>query len=98
MTLGRPPSWRVIDAGQLRFRFWDDECVVYHVPSGDTHLLDRASGEALKLLEEHPSGTAELARRVAQRLELPDDELLAARIGRVLEELGRLDLIEPVTP
>ena len=32
------------------FQFWDDQCIVYHCDSGQTHLLDSTHGKLLECL------------------------------------------------
>jgi PqqD family protein of HPr-rel-A system len=90
--------WKVVDVGRLRWRFWDGESVVFHPASGDTHLLNPVAAEALHVLQQGPLDAGALARSVASRLDLEADGELAEKVGRLLDELGQLGLIEPVEP
>ena len=67
----------------LIWRTWDhDRFVVYHVPSGDTHLLSRVSALALQHLEDRWLSPAELTSLLAESLECEEDE----QLGRYVEE------------
>lgn len=45
----------------LLVRAWDDETVVYHRESGDTHLVDGLTAHVLQCLEITPLGEADIA-------------------------------------
>jgi len=61
-TMRMPPAlWQIADNAQLKFRFWDDECVLYHGASGDTHRLPELVGRLLQQLLQAPATTAALA-------------------------------------
>lgn len=60
--MSTPPAlWQIADNAQLKFRFWDDECVLYHGASGDTHRLPELVGKLLQQLLQAPADTAALA-------------------------------------
>jgi PqqD family protein of HPr-rel-A system len=80
----------------LRWRCWEDEYVIFHAGSGDTHLLDRTAGQALVCLRESPARAAELTRRVAEALGLEPDPGLQEAMSTLLMRLDRLGLIERV--
>jgi PqqD family protein of HPr-rel-A system len=84
-------------SSQLLWRTWeDDEAVVYHIPSGDTHLLNLVAAEALRALEQGPLDCPELAERIAPSLAcVPDDDFLH-HLEKLMAEFGELGLIEPV--
>jgi PqqD family protein of HPr-rel-A system len=78
----------------LRWRCWEDEYVLFHAGSGDTHLLDRTAGQALVCLRESPAHATELTRRVAAALDLEPDRELQEAMSTLLVRLDRLGLIE----
>ena len=45
-----PTRWKVHANSDLRWRSWQDDSVLYHGASGDTHLLDPVAAEALHFL------------------------------------------------
>lgn len=76
---------------------WDDACVCYASPSGDTHLLPVAQGLLLQRLREGPCRQPELTGFLEEKLDLP----LGSADKFILEmctELRQLYLIEPVAP
>lgn len=88
-------KWLVAPAADLRWRCWDDELVVYHVQSGDTHLLNPLAAEALRCLCDASATVEELAAHVARTLDVePDDELLR-QMQQCVAQFDELGLIEP---
>lgn len=57
--------WRVPPAATLHWRDWDDESVVFHEQSGDTHRLNRVGASVLRLLATMPMTAADLVRRLS---------------------------------
>jgi len=94
----RRETWRVIRSHELLWRSWDsDEFVVYHTGSGETHLLNAAAAEVLRLL-----GSAELTRDEliglsAASYEVEPDDQLRANIDKILGDFDELGLIEPAS-
>lgn len=80
----------------LVWRAWDEEeSVVFHVPSGATHVLNRISSAALRELEDRPLAPDELASRVSRSLGCPDDGALRGYVDELLVGFDRLGLVEP---
>ena len=80
----------------LIWRTWDDEeSVVYHVPSGDTHVLNRVSALALKHLEDHSLSPAELTSLLAGSLDCDGDEDLCRYVEELLVGFDQRGLAEP---
>lgn len=94
MADGSQTYWRGVPADLRLLLNWDGECVVYHCKSGDTHLLDEATGQLLTLLSLDYQSTRTLAEGLARCWdELLDDALLSDTL-QVLYELERLDLAQ----
>lgn len=36
----------------FQIKFWDDKCVAYHVPTGNTHIIDSLSFEILNAFKD----------------------------------------------
>jgi PqqD family protein of HPr-rel-A system len=89
-------TFRILHNCKLSWKFWDNEFVVYNPLSGDTHLLDRFSGEILKSLETKPASQLDLASRLNQESGMDLDEDLVKRIGELLLKFSELNLIEPL--
>jgi PqqD family protein of HPr-rel-A system len=95
-THSNPRAWRVNPNHHLSWRTWDDEHVVYHRESGDTHLLNAVAAAALECLAESPATADDLTGHVAAHLGLEADEPLRSRMSQLLATFDDLGLIEPV--
>ncbi|MEG3087304.1 HPr-rel-A system PqqD family peptide chaperone [Sphingomonas sp. PB4P5] len=83
--------FRAARVESLRVAWLDDFTVVYHRPSGITHLLTAPAPEILAMLGEAGLSLPELQVRLAAAFELGDaDGALAAR----LDELVAAGLVE----
>jgi PqqD family protein of HPr-rel-A system len=93
-----PPdaTYRIYSLSRLLWKIWDDEFIVYHPVSGDTHLLDHVSGEILKIIESMPATRPDLASHISIKYGMSLDEKLNEYIGELLVKLRELHLIEPV--
>ena len=89
-------GWFSDPAFPLSVRHWDDDYVVYHPGSGDTHLLDASRYLLLTQLAREPAPAAVIADRLAAQLELPDDAEFPEKIETLLSDLYGLGLIEKV--
>ena len=65
----------------------DGLSLVYHEPSGATHIVAPPAPEILEALLAGPADAAELLRRLRERYEFDGDEAIHARLGE-LEEAG----------
>ncbi len=65
----------------------DGLSLVYHAPSGATHIVAPPAPEILDALQAGPADAAELLRRLHERYEFDGDEAIHARLGE-LEEAG----------
>jgi PqqD family protein of HPr-rel-A system len=88
--------WRLCGDLPLCWRFWDDEFVVYHPASGNTHWLNVAAAEVLKLLESAPASTSQMVTQLTAAFEAPADQQLWDHVERLCAELDQLGLIEAV--
>ena len=90
--------WQVTRGRRLFWKVWDDEFVFYDVASGDTHLIDIVSGEALKNLINSPASAGELSAKIESAFELAGDTNLSTHLANLLTKLQELGLIEPAHP
>lgn len=84
----RSQRWQVPPDAALRWRLWEDEHVVYHGASGDTHLLNPAAAEILRRMESTPASVEDVARILGDA-SLPHATSL-------LDRFAELGLIVPV--
>ena len=81
------PLWRLAGDAALRMHYWDDECVLFHGATGDTHRLPDAVGRLLERVAAAPAGVAALS----DAIDLHQDDVALS-----LAELERLDIVEVV--
>ncbi len=77
----------------LAFRFWGEECVVYHRLSGDTHLLPARHAEILQRMAEGVGGDRLIDHLVAEHA--MDHEEAAELSALLLSSYRDLGLIDP---
>jgi PqqD family protein of HPr-rel-A system len=90
-------AWQLSSRQAILLRCWEDACVCYASPSGDTHLLPVPQGLLLQRLERGPCLPPELAGFLEEAIDLPLGVADEA-IPEMLSELGALKLIEPASP
>ncbi len=89
-------TWRARRA-DLIWRDWDEDLqIVYDVASGDTHALDRFSGDVVKHLQDDGLTAVQLASRLAGESNRPRMDL-ERQIADLLPRLDRLGLIDPIS-
>ncbi len=93
-----PPSiqWRAAPQDQLLWRAWDDEFLVYHVPSGDTHLLNPLAADVLRRLQQAPAREADLVGHLAGPDQADRTTALTEHVRELLRVFDESGLIEPV--
>ena len=81
---------------RLRWRIWDDGCVVFDSWSGQLHFLNGLAAEALTRLEEGAIDSPTLARHLSAILPAPPDPLeFPGQIADLLSQFDELGLAEP---
>lgn len=90
--------WRVVGDSALEWQCWGDECVVYFLASGDTHLFSGFGAAALKVLAEGPVDGDALTRQVAAVLDREADAELADAVEALIVEFARLGVTERYLP
>jgi PqqD family protein of HPr-rel-A system len=81
------PTYIADDARELVTVPLDGLSLVYHEPSGATHIVAPPAPEILEALMAGPADVAELLRRLREKFEFDGDEAIHARLGE-LEEAG----------
>jgi PqqD family protein of HPr-rel-A system len=80
------PAYIADPPGKLRVVELDGLAVLFHEPSGATHIVAPPAPEILAALQEGPADAAELLRRLSRVFEVEGDTL-QARLDE-LEEAG----------
>lgn len=90
-----PLVWQVASDADLRWRVWDDdEPIVYHPRSGDTHILNPLSAAALQLLQQQQATCSQIVDHVADLFTLKADGQLLQQMEECLSQFHKVGLIE----
>jgi PqqD family protein of HPr-rel-A system len=89
-----PQTWRLIEPRTILWTQWGDDYIIYHRPSGKTHFINAATAQLLKniLLEPKTALSAALELAVAQQASCNEEFLVA--VGRSLQRLEDVGLVE----
>ncbi len=73
--------------------------MVFHPPSGDTHILHPLAAEALRHLEHHTADAATLTAHVAEAFDLQPTDELHRQMEQCLTQFAELGMIvESIEP
>ncbi|MFZ2451909.1 MAG: HPr-rel-A system PqqD family peptide chaperone [Methylovulum miyakonense] len=86
-TVDLPPN------GRVWFRFWEDECVVFHELSGQIHLIAEMGAFLLKLISEQPYTRSQLLAHFLNSFELSMDFNLEEFLDKLIIEYQNLGLL-----
>ncbi len=96
--LSSSQRWSASSLGTFQWRRWDEEeTVLFHTASGNTHVLSPPAVAVLLELEHASLDFEEIVRRVTISLGNVQDDGLADQVRHLLDEFDQLGLIEPVT-
>ncbi len=87
--------WRVAGNQKILWRDWEGDYVIFSSLSGQTHILDIASGKVLRRIMERPSTIEDIRSEIADFLEVKNDAKLANAVDSILKRLEEAGLIEP---
>ena len=85
------PLWAVRERPFLERR-WDGEAVIFDAFSGATHYLNEATTQLWTILRH---GSAQSATALCDAANAGGGDWSAELVGKALEELWRLELVEP---
>lgn len=88
--------WRSAPQAELRWAELDGDYVVYHRPSGKTHLLNAASAELIRRILLSPTEAAAAADALAECQSMQSDREFTAHVAGLIERLEQLGLVERV--
>lgn len=83
--------WQLNPDFQLCWKKWDEQLVLYHTGSGDTHLFDQFGNHILQLLKSRTMTISELRKQL-----LADTNQTENSLDEFLNELQRLGIAEQV--
>jgi PqqD family protein of HPr-rel-A system len=85
--------WRAA-TGSFRWRNWDDEYVLYHEESGDTHRLNPLGARVLQRIAETPIDARTLQADLASEFAIEDPAAVEARLTELINHQHAHGLIE----
>jgi PqqD family protein of HPr-rel-A system len=78
-------------------RYWDDECVIYHQLTGETHLVNGIGAEIFKLISEKTATRTQLLENLDSVFELESNFDVEGFLDNLIlqyQKLGLLDMME----
>ena len=75
-------------------RFWGEECVLYSIASGDTHLIGPLAAQILSHLQQGAADSAMLAEYFADSAAEDVVAKLGAKIESILDDFEKYRLIK----
>jgi PqqD family protein of HPr-rel-A system len=87
------PLYRAEPVGSYVMQRIEGLALLYHRPSGSTHLLDSPVPEILELLAAGPCDAAMLTLHLCERLDLTEDEEALMVVSTRLGELAGIGLV-----
>ena len=91
-------SWTLAPNADLQWRSWEGEAIVFHPPSGDTHILHPLAAQALRYLEHHHADAAMITAHIADAFELESNDDLHRQMEQCVAQFVELGLIVDVEP
>jgi PqqD family protein of HPr-rel-A system len=92
-----PVTWRLFNPGELAWRCWDGDYIVFDPFSGMTHYLDTTAGAVFELLLEGPATMQGLTAELAAMDDAPAIDILGSAVQYVLDRFDDIGLAEVVT-
>ena len=91
-----PIRWRAVPGNELLWARFEDAVVLFHAPSGQTHLVNDATAVLLCEVLAHPQALDEAASKLAAAQDSEADEQFLGEVGRLIHRLETLGLVERV--
>jgi len=87
-------KWRIPEGYALHIKQWNNNAIVYHSKSGETHQLNDIGAAALLKIQQHPVSLNALANFLNTHYEVENPGELTIRLQRLVKEFETLGLIE----
>ena len=89
-----PPRWRAADPEVLDWAVWDGDCVLFHEPSGKTHLINGATRWLLLEILNAPRGLEQIEAVLGEDWPQEEREARRAETQELLWRLEELGLVK----
>jgi PqqD family protein of HPr-rel-A system len=86
--------WSIPEQAELYIEVWEDNAIVYHSLSGETHCLNELAVEMLLFLKVAPATLSSLLNQINTVFEVEDNTYLEQRLLLLLGEFENLGFIE----
>ncbi len=96
LELQRQYIWHIPADQEIFWRHWEGDYVIFNSLSGETHILDIASGKVLRRIMNGPSTTEDIRSEIGDFLEVRNDSELACAVDKILNSLEDAGLVEAV--
>jgi PqqD family protein of HPr-rel-A system len=87
-------SWGTL---RLLWKQWGDECIVYNVTSGNTHLVNATVAKVLRRLDQQPGTLRELSEYLASEFDIDSDQEVIQHLEQLINHLDELGLIQSIS-
>lgn len=95
MVTSERVHWKNTKGFDYRVKKYADEVILYNIASGDTHLIDPFTYNVIKELGSVPRSIDEISRTISSS-DFEDRQSLLDYLNKVLVELHKIDIAEPV--
>jgi PqqD family protein of HPr-rel-A system len=89
-------TYRLSPSLNVLQRHWDDERVVFIVPSRETHLLNAPCAFVLGALERNPASANDLTRQMQEFVDDAQPQEVTKLVHEIIDRLSRIGMIEAV--
>ena len=96
LEFARDNLWRIAADQKILWRCWEGDYVIFGSLSGETHILDIASGKVLRRIMGRASTTEDIRSEIGDFLEVENDAELGRAVEKILSRLEDAGLIEAV--
>lgn len=94
-AVGPTENWSPVNAAGLRWALWEQDNVVFHIETGETHILSELPTLLLEMLQSGPiRTTGELCQASADACGALADAPWQEKVSAVLRGLENLELVE----
>jgi PqqD family protein of HPr-rel-A system len=90
-------KWFVRGVERFTVRTWDDEAVLFHQGTSDTHFLDALGLEVFYALCAEPCTLQQLALTLSEQFEIDNDTHLRDAICKVVEQFRIHEIADEIS-
>ena len=88
-------NWQTNDHAKFDIEEWDEEALVFHVQSGETHQLNTLAVDVLKIIIQKPISFTEILNQLRSEYPIDNSTELSKQLETLICQFDNLGLIEP---